>query len=395
MFLAIFWCSIALIIYTYLVFPLLVMVRGKLFPKPLASADAQPTVSFIIAAHNEERSIGDKIENLLQMDYPKDCLEVIIASDGSSDRTNEIVERYSDRNVKLLALPRAGKAAALNSAISTCTNEILVFSDANSMFATDALRHLVGPFADTKVGGVAGNQVYRNDAPASVTDMGERGYWNFDRRMKYFQSQAGNVISATGAIYAIRRSLFRRVPEGVTDDFITSTGVIELGARLVFEPKAIAFEPVAQKSSAEFGRKVRVITRGLRGVWLRYRLLNPFRYGFYSIQLFSHKLLRRLMFVPLILVLLSSIALFSEGMFFRLATICQLAFYGLALLSVMVRNHPIGRHKLVSLPAFFVMVNAACAVAVYKSLQGERVVLWEPHRTPAHSSSGEQRATTN
>jgi cellulose synthase/poly-beta-1,6-N-acetylglucosamine synthase-like glycosyltransferase len=279
-----------------------------------------------------------------------------------------------------LALPRLGKAAVLNAAVSTAQGEILVFSDANSMFKSDALRALVWPFADLQVGGVAGNQVYLKKGASSV-GAGERSYWDFDRLLKEYESQAGNTISATGAIYAIRRSLFQPVMEGVTDDFYTSTSVIEQGFRLVFAPDAIAYEAVAGTSGGEFGRKVRVITRGLRGVFIaRRQLLNPLRYGFYAIQLLSHKVLRRIIVFPLLLLFLVNPFLWKSGLFYQLTMIGQLGFYGLGLLGWLLDGTRIKRTKILTIPYFFCLVNAAVVLATINILRGQQIKRWEPQR---------------
>jgi cellulose synthase/poly-beta-1,6-N-acetylglucosamine synthase-like glycosyltransferase len=307
-------------------------------------------------------------------------MEIIVASDGSQDSTNEIVQAYAENGVKLLALPRQGKAAALNAAVAQAAGEILVFSDANSMFAPEALRFLVEPFADGRVGGVAGNQRYLAHVGDTPAGEGEKSYWRFDRRLKQYQSRAGNVISATGAIYAIRKSLFLPVPEGVTDDFVTSTRVIAQGHRLVFAPQAVAFEPVAGERGREFGRKVRVITRGLWAVVFMRQLLNPFRYGFYALQLFSHKVLRRLVVFPLLVVLVSSLFLWSQGLFYQLVVLGQLAFYGLAAVGLVLEGSQWGRSKLFSLPYYFCLVNGACLLAVWNVLSGRRIVRWNTTR---------------
>jgi len=385
--LVLFWGSVALLAYTYVVFPAILFVRGLLWRKPYRTEDITPSVSMIIAAYNEAASIGEKLDNVVSLDYPRDCLEVIVASDGSTDETEAIVAQYEDRGVKLLALPRQGKAGALNSAVAVAKGEILVFSDANSQYAPDAIRQLVRPFADPEVGGVAGNQVYLSEKrmadDAAQTGDGERTYWGFDRFLKRIQSEAGNTISATGAIYAIRRSLFPGVPEGVTDDFATSTAVIAQGYRLVFAPDAKAFEPVAKSSGVEFGRKVRVMTRGLRAVLVRRELLNPFRFGFYALQLFSHKVLRRLMFAPLALLLVSNPFLLGEGLFYQLTMLAQIGFYGAALAGALFRDTPLGRNKLVTLPYYVCLVYLAAAVATFNVLRGHQINRWEPQRQHA------------
>lgn len=381
MILILFWTSLILIVYAYFVFPLLVILRGFLWPQLFTSGEITPLVSIIIAAYNESKNIGNKIDNILTLDYPRDRLEIIIASDGSDDGTNEIVKGYEEKGIRLLTLPRQGKAGALNSAVAASKGEILVFSDANSMYKSDAIRALARPFADPTIGGVAGNQSYVKKNRAIVDNVGERSYWNFDRIMKKFQSRAGNTISATGAIYAIRRSLFQTVPEGVTDDFVTSTSVIAQGYRLIFAPDAVAYEPVAAASNVEFGRKVRVTTRGLRAVFFaRSQLLNPFKYGFYAIQLLSHKVLRRLIVFPLLVLFFLNPFLWGNGAFYQLAMIGQSVFYGFGLLGLLLDGTRFGRLKIFAIPFYFCMVNAATLVAAINILRGQQIKLWEPQR---------------
>lgn len=376
-----FWIAVGIIVYTYAAFPLLVFLRGLWWKRPYQSADITPKVTLVIAAYNEAKSIRAKLDNVLALDYPRELLEVLVASDGSTDSTNEIVHGYAEQGIRLLALPRQGKAGALNSAVAVATGEILVFSDANSMYAPDAIHALVRPFADPEVGGVAGNQVYLKENRSSGADAGEHSYWNFDRKLKQSQSQAGNAISATGAIYAIRRSLFRPVAVGVTDDFATSTDIIVQGYRLVFAPGAMAYEPVAASSGLEFGRKVRVITRGLRGVILRRELLNPFRHGFYALQLFSHKVLRRLVVLPLILLLVTNLFLWNKGIFYQLTLLAQVSLYSCGLLGFWLNGTRLGRSKLLALPFFFCMVNAASLLATINIIRGHRIDRWEPKRS--------------
>jgi cellulose synthase/poly-beta-1,6-N-acetylglucosamine synthase-like glycosyltransferase len=391
-----FWLATGLIGYTYAGFPVLVMLRAKLRPRPHRTADVTPSVSVVIAAHDEERSIGDRVDNLLAVDYPADRLEVVIASDGSTDRTVAEARRREDARVRVLDLPRTGKANALNAAVEASTGEILVFSDANTAYAPDAIRQLVRSFADPEVGGVAGNQVYLSSkdrgGPADPTTAtaigaGERSYWDFDRLLKDAESLGGSVISATGAIYAIRRELFRSVPDGVTDDFMTSTRVIAAGRRLVFEPAAVALEPVASSSRGEYRRKVRIMTRGLRGVAMARELLDPRRYGFYAVQLFTHKVLRRLMAVPLLVIGATSAMLWDDGPIYRLAVVGQVAVYGLGAIGLGLRGHRAGRRPWFSLPAFFLLVNIASLHAAWNLITGRRIDRWQPARSTEATAS--------
>lgn len=381
-----FWGGIATLAWTLVGFPAVVVLRGILVRRPHREERIEPTVTIIVSAHNEVESIGLKLESLLGLDYPSDRVEILVASDGSDDGTNALVATFADRGVRLLELDRVGKAAALNAAVAEASGEILVFSDANSLFAPDALRALVAPFADPEVGGVAGDQRY---LPAEGM-AGERTYWDFDRVLKEHESRAGHVISATGAIYAIRRSLFEPVPGDVTDDFVISTGVIERGQRLVFAPGAVAFEPVSSGSDVEFGRKVRIATRGFRSVIRRRALLDPRAHGFYALQLFSHKVLRRLMAVPLIAIALGTVLLWSRGPIYQLAGMAQVAFYGLAGAGIVLGDRGAGRNKLLSLPAFFCIVNWAALVAAINVLRGRRIERWEPARATGQPDAPEE-----
>jgi glycosyltransferase involved in cell wall biosynthesis len=388
---SLFWLLSAVIGWTYVGFPLVVLARGRWRRRPIQAAPGTPSVSVVIAAHNEAPVIGRRMENLLGLDYPADRLEVIVASDGSTDATVAAASAVASDRVRVLDLGRVGKADALNAAVVTATGEILVFSDANSEFASDAIRQLTRPFADPTVGGVAGDQRYAvHDATNGV---GERQYWDMDRRLKQAESAAGNVISATGAIYAIRRELFQPVAVGVTDDFFTSTAVIAQGRRLVFAGDAIAYEPVARNERAEFGRKVRVMTRGLRGVVVRRALLDPRRYGFYAVQLATHKLLRRVVVFPMIGLAIVSPTLWQRGWIYRLATLGQGVTYALAAAGLLLADRPIGRRKWLAIPAFFVWANVAAMQAVANLARGRRIDRWDPNaaRSATPTASAQER----
>ena len=375
-----FWLGAGTLAYTYVLFPLLVLLRAAVRPRPHRSDDITPTITMVIAAHNEATSIGDKLENLLSLDYPPELLEVVVASDGSDDGTDDIVRAYTGRGVRLLTPGRVGKAKALNTAVAAARGEILIFSDANSMYAQDALRELVRPFADPAVGGVAGNQSYLSSDGAPAIARGELHYWDLDRVLKEAESRAGSTISATGAIYAVRRSLFRPVAPDVTDDFFISTGVIAAGYRLVFAQDAVAYEPVAQTGGLEWQRKVRVMTRGLRGVLRRRALLDPREHGFYAVQLLTHKLLRRTMVFPLALTAATAPLLWGRGRLYRAATVVQACLYGLGATGLLLARTPVGRRKVFALPAYFCFVNLASLQAVWNVARGRRIERWTPRR---------------
>lgn len=379
------WGSLGLIAWTYVGFPLLLLARAWLRPRPVRSGAVTPTIDVVIAAHNEEAVIGAKLDALLATKYPAELVRVIVASDGSTDGTVAEARRFAARNVAVavLDLPRTGKAGALNAALREATAEVVVFTDANSILPPSALPEIVRPFADPAVGGVAGDQRYVIDPATADASAGERGYWAVDRWLKQAESAAGSVISATGALYAVRRTLVEAVPEGVTDDFVISTGVIARGHRLVFAPDAVAFEPPAASNAAEWGRKVRVITRGLRAVIHRRALLDPRQHGFYSIQLLTHKVLRRVMFVPLALLAVAAPTAWRHGVVYRLLTVGQLTAYGAGLAGLAIDAAGGRVHRLLAVPAFFILANAASLAAVIRVLTGRSVNRWSPTRDTA------------
>jgi cellulose synthase/poly-beta-1,6-N-acetylglucosamine synthase-like glycosyltransferase len=375
-----FWGCVLTLAYIYAGFPALLLIRSRFHRRPFRRAAETPKVSVVIAARNEAEVIGGRIENLLALDYPAAQLEIVVASDGSDDGTNEIVKRVGGERVRLLELERVGKAAALNAAVETTHGDVLVFSDANSSFRADAVRMLVAPFADPEVGGVAGNQVYLPTDTGDSSVVGEQQYWNFDRSLKLAQSEAGSVTQATGAIYAIRRSLFRPMRPDVNDDMLTSLRVVEQGYRLVFEPEAIAYEPVSESAGATFSRRVRIMVRGLRCVVVMRTLLDPRRYGFFSLQFLSHKLLLRTAVLPLVLLAISNGVLWGHGLFYEVTAAGQLVFYVLGVLGIALGERRIAKVKPIALPAYFCLINAAAATAMWRLLRGRTHDVWEPDR---------------
>ena len=388
-----FWASIAVLVETYLMFPAVVLARGRWRARPHLEAEVTPSVTVVVAARDEGAGIAAKLRSVLGVDYPPHLLDVVVASDGSTDDTVAAAD-VGDHRVRVLDLGRVGKATALNAAVAEATGDILVFTDANSRFEASTIGRLMAPFADPGVGGVAGDQRYEPvpvgpGPPAgttAATTHGERGYWDLDRRLKAAESAGGNVISATGALYALRRELVEPVPDGVTDDFTSSTGVIAQGHRLVFAPGAAVYEPVAASAEAEFQRKVRVMTRGLQAVVHRRRLLNPAAHGFYAYQLANHKVLRRLMAAPLAVLLGASVAGWGRGRTYRLATVGQLALYVPAGVGLLAPQSRLGRSRPCGIAAYFCLVNAAGVVAAANVLTGRRIDQWQPDRPGADRS---------
>ena len=375
----VFWASAAALLYTYAGYPLLVWIYSFLRPKPIRQNDIEPTVSFVITAYNEEKDLARKLENTLALDYPKEKLEIVVASDGSTDRTDEIVKEFAGRGVRLLRVEgRLGKTVAQNRAVETATGEIILFSDATTIYKTDVLRRVVRNFADESVGCVAGKLIYIDPNDSSVGD-GARTYWNYETFIKQAESLACSLIGVSGCLYAARRKNYVPMYAEACSDFLIATKIREQNLRTVYEPEAVAVEETNNRTDKELKMRVRVIAQTFTDLWRHRRMLNPFRAGFYAIELFSHKVLRYA--VPLFLLLLyfSNLALAFHSPFFDFFLLFQLLFYVLAAAAWLLDRAGIS-FKLLSLPLYFVLANAAVVIAFYKFLRGERFASWQPIR---------------
>lgn len=373
-----FWTTLAVIAYTYAGFPLALALAARWRRRPVRKAPFEPAASLVVVAHNEEAVIADKLANARALDYPPSRLQVVVASDGSSDRTVERA-RAADPEALVLDFPRLGKAAALNRAVESATGEILVFSDANAMYEPGALRALAANFADPEVGGVCGN-MRTLSRRSSLAGEGERIYWEYDKWLKARESDLGSIVSADGSIYAVRRALFRPAEDFVTDDFIISVRVVEQGYRLVYEPDAVSWEPVLPRAGDQLRRRVRIVEAALRGLFLVRGLMNPRRHGVYAWVLVSHKLLRR-MVAPLLLALLVLTALcWDRGAPYRVALAAQASLYLAALAGWLGEN--LGRSpRLLRVPFYFCVGNWGTLLGWYQVLRHRRrETLWEPIR---------------
>jgi hypothetical protein len=382
----VFWGSVGVLAYAYAGFPLLVAARALLRNRPIAAGDGLPTITVVIPAHNEVGIIEEKLENTLSVGYPPERLEVIVASDGSDDGTNEVV-RSHPASVRLLPLPRVGKNAAINEAAAAARGDILVFTDADAKMTEHALHYLVAPFADPEVGGVAGERRHRDVShPTSLTATSKHA-------LRKLLSRSGSVTSAEGQIYAVRRELFQAAPPNVPDDFWISTRVIAAHSRLVYEPRAATYPFAgATRVHRPFERKVRMAGPSLHALWLARDLVNPGAYGFYALQLFSHKLLRRLVFVPVVALGVAATTLRSHGRVYRLAALAQAGVHTAALAGLLLRGTRVGRLRALRAALAFDLSNAAVVVALAQQLRGRRPRddMWVPQRVSRTRSSAGQ-----
>jgi cellulose synthase/poly-beta-1,6-N-acetylglucosamine synthase-like glycosyltransferase len=376
---AVFWLCILMLAYTYVGYPILVYVVARLFPREVKGGAIQPKVTILITAFNEESSISNKLENTLKIKYPREKLEIIVASDGSTDRTDHIVRGFADRGVKLFRQEgRVGKTETQNNAVERATGDVILFSDATTRYQEDLFDALLPSFADPAVGCVAGRLVYVDDESTNV-GKGLISYWSYETFLKTAESRATSLIGASGCLYAVRRSAYEPMYPEACSDFLICTSIYRKGMRSVFAADAVCYETTNQRAGHELRMRVRVIAQTFTDLWRNRDMLNPLKSGFYGIQLMSHKLLRYSVPFFLLIVFATSMLLAFHSAFFMGVLSLQLIFYILALGGWLVEST--GRHLgPVAIPFYFVLANLASAVAFYKFVRGETYTRWEPIR---------------
>lgn len=375
----VFWLSLAGLAYVYVGYPLVVYFFSVLFPRPVERGEIEPSVTVLITAFNEEAAIRDKIENTLKLEYPSAKLEILVASDGSTDATDRIVEKFADRGVKLFRQEgRVGKTETQNNAVERAAGEIVLFSDATTEYESDVLRKLLPAFSDATVGCVAGRLIYV-DPSSTVVGKGARSYWNYETFIKSAESDACSLIGASGCLYAVRRSAYKPMYAEACSDFLVCTMLYRQGLRSVFEPAAVCFEDTNKRPSDEMQMRVRVIAQTFTDLWRNIDMMNPFRSGFYAIELISHKVLRYAVPILLLSLLVSNMLTAEWSLFFSVIFAAQMIFYLLALVGWVLERLGFRLIFLV-IPLYFVLANLASVIAFYRFLRGERISTWEPIR---------------
>jgi len=370
-------------VYVYVGYPVLLWLFGLIRARPVRKEEMLPPVTIIIAARNEVDSIGTTIENKLALDYPRDMLEIIVVSDCSDDGTDEVVQQFSEDNVILLRQePQQGKTAALNLAVQRAKGDILVFSDANSMYAEDALRRLVANFADSDVGYVTGKMVYVTRTGSGVSE-GCSAYMKYENILRTLETRVGSVVGVDGGVDAVRRELYTPMDPALLPDFVLPLNVVEQGYRVVYEPAALLREDSLEHVKGEYRMRVRVSLRAFHGMWRKRDMFNPFRYGLFTFQLLSHKLLRYWVgFIMLIIFLIS--VMLVQTQWIRIFLGAQVFFYLLAicgwLLSLKGRSP-----RVFYIPFYFCLVNLAAAEAFLRFLSGQKQVVWKPREGSVES----------
>lgn len=399
-----FWISALIIVYAYFGYPLVLYAVSIFFKKPVAKQPFEPKVSVIMSAFNEEKNIEKKLDNLLKLDYPEDKLEILVGSDGALDMTDQIISRVTSKRVRFFKFVRnQGKPAILNSLVHEAGGTILVFTDVRQEFDPEAVKELVANFSDSEVGCVSGELYFKHPGERGmvngkwVDENGPRSpefnshvpsplprapsvargigaYWSYEKFLRRKESEIGSMMGATGAIYAIRRKLYRDVPSNMlVDDMYIPLSIIEQGYRAVFDAQAKAYDDPSQQAAQELKRKIRTLA-GNYQIFFGFKRLFDFRQSPVAWQFFSHKLLRVLVPYFLILIFLANLFLLSNS-FYRILFLGQILFYATAIREILKPNKD--RKGIGYLPYTFCLLNYAAFMSLFRYLKGAKDASWE------------------
>lgn len=372
----VFWLSIFIVFWSYIGYYIFLRMLSVFGKTQYEKKKIFPQISVIITAHNEEKRIAQKLENTLKSDYPPDKLEIIVASDYSTDRTTEIVENFRGRGVKLLAYSeRQGKHYCQAEAVGIARGEIIVMTDATTFLKEDALNLIVENFADPRIGVVSGmDKVALDEGEVE----GEGLYVRYEMQLRALESSVGSLIGASGSFYAVRKSLCKfKFPDKSSDFYLPIIAYTE-GYKSIQDERAIGYYKVLYDPKKEFERKIRTVVHGIDVFMNFLYILNPFKYGLYSIQMASHKLARWLVPFALMAALLSNSVIVDSSTVFWVLMIGQMLIYALTLMAFFIK--PLQRNSLFRIPYFFIMANYSILVAWIEYLKGERYVTWQATR---------------
>ena len=374
---AIFWLSVLLIFYAYVGYPAALAIMALFRARKIHREAISPKVSFVITAYNEEKRIEEKLRNTLRLRYPRSQLEVIVASDCSTDKTDQIVDSYREQGVRLVTAPsRKGKEAAQKLAIQQAAGDILVFSDVSTILPEEAISNIVCNFSDPTVGCVSSIDRFL-DKDGQIS--GEGAYVRYEMFLRSLETRVNSLVGLSGSFFAARSEVCRRAwSEDLQSDFNTVLNSMRMGLRGVADPESVGYYMNLADERKEYERKVRTVLRGISVFMKSWALLNPSRYPIFAWQLISHKLCRWLVPFAMVIALCSNIALAASSVFYRALLGIQIIFYGVAIAGLVVR--PLSRLPLVKLPTFFLLVNASIFQAWIRYWSGDRLVLWEPSR---------------
>ena len=381
-----FWISLIIIFYTYLGYGIILyflllikrMFKGKR-QQVYYKIDDLPTCTLLIAAYNEQNFIIEKIKNTLALEYPEGKLEIIFITDGSTDKTAEILKEYPQ--IKLLHQnERKGKVAAIHRAMEHIKTEIIIFTDANTLLNKDALINISRHYANEKTGAVAGEKRVHFDEKADAGSAGEGFYWKYESLLKKWDSELFSTVGAAGELFSVRRGLYSAVSEDtILDDFMISMLIAAKGYRIAYEPEAFAIETASENISEELKRKVRIAAGGIQSIVRLKTLLNIFRHGLLSFQYLSHRVLRWTitpLLLIVVLILNTLICILNPDMIYKFLLLGQGLFYILALMGMEFEKKEL-RFKIVFIPYYFCVMNYAAIAGLKRYLGNEQSAIWE------------------
>ena len=367
-----FWLFLFGVFYAYFGYPLTLVLLKNVRQQEVRKKRNDVSATLIITAFNEEMRIREKLENSLALEYAENKLQILVASDGSTDATNEIVRSYADKGIELLkVVTRGGKENAQKEAVGYARGEVIVFSDVATILEPGGLQEIVANFADPSVGCVSSEDrlIGRDGKPG-----GEGFYVRYEMWLRRLESEVNSLVGLSGSFFAARREVCQDFSGNVQSDFRTLLSSMKLGLRGVSDPLAIGSYLDIADEKREFERKVRTVLRGLTVFFMHLEFLNIFKYGLFSYQFFCHKLLRWLVPLFLVVILASNVVLALSSSFFLVLLISQLAFYGIAIYDWLTQS----LRGVFKIPMFFLVVNVAIAVAWWQYVTGKRIVLWNP-----------------
>jgi cellulose synthase/poly-beta-1,6-N-acetylglucosamine synthase-like glycosyltransferase len=376
---ALFWIALLGSGYSYFIYPLILLLFQRndyLATHKGIETTGKPTISVIITAYNEGAQIANKINNTLEADYDAQLLEILIASDGSTDTTNDIVMSYRQRGVTLVEVPdRKGKENAQLHAIRQAKGEILVFSDVSTQIESTSLNRIAQVFANPAIGAVSSEDRFLTSEGEIA---GEGAYVKYEMWLRKLESSANSLVGLSGSFFSCRSTICKNWNISIPSDFNTAINCVQQGYVAITDPKLLGYYPNIKDETKEYQRKVRTVLRGMAAFAHHKSLLSPFKHGFFTFQLLSHKLMRWLVPWFMLLTLSLNLTLLDQHLIYSVMLTAQLTFYLVAIMghiSVELR-----RNKLIKVIYFFIQVNLAIAHAMIMFMLGKRITQWEPSK---------------
>jgi glycosyltransferase involved in cell wall biosynthesis len=369
----IFWLSIFIIFWTYAGYFIFLKFFSIFRHFAVEKKEYYPFISIIITVYNEEKRINQKLENTYKISYPGDKMEIIVASDCSTDNTESIVRSFESKGVKLISFPeRHGKHFCQGEAIKQAKGEIVILTDATTFLKDDAVKSIVSNFIDDSIGIVSGkDQTNSEDGEAQ----GEGFYVRYEMKLRALESKAGSLIGASGSFYAARKSVCKIAHPDLSYDFYLPIVAYSNGYRTILDETAIGYYNIVANPKKEFQRKVRTVVHGIDALYHCKSVLNPFQFGIFAFEMASHKLMRWLAPFAMISALIANIPLSFHNHFYLAILLLQIMFYGLTLFAYLIKK--LQNNILFKIPYFFVMANSSILVAWFQFLKGEKYVTWQ------------------